>query len=199
VTRDDGLLAYVFWHWPKPATERGAYESAQHAFHRALAEAPSAGFVRSLSHTVAGAPWANEGHEAYEDWYLLRDSAALDALDQAAISASRQAPHDMAASLAAAGTAGLYQMRRGTPPGSPRFAHWFSKPAGLSYPQVFAAVEPALAPVRGSLWVRRMTFGPALEFCVLAEEPAALAPPFQMLAVPLRPVWDGRHADLAQR
>ena len=66
-----------------------------------------------------------------------------------------------------------------------------SKPAGISYPQLFAAVEPALGPVGGSLWVRKMTLGPSPEFCVLAREPAVLAPQFQMFAFQLRPVWDG--------
>jgi hypothetical protein len=78
-----------------------------------------------------------------------------------------------------------------TAPTAPRAAQWFTKPAGMSYGQLFAAVEPTLAPVGGSLWIRKMTLGPALEFCVLSREPAALAPQFQMFAFQLRPVWDG--------
>jgi hypothetical protein len=191
VAQNDKLLAYVFWHWRQASADTETYEAAQLAFQRALAESPSVGFVRSFSHAISGAPWANAGGEAYEDWYLVRDSAALDPLDEAAVSASRRSPHDAAAALAAAGTAGLFQMRLGTTPVAPRFAHWFVKPAGMSYPQLFAAVEPALAPVEGSLWVRRMTLGPSTEFCVLAREPAALAPAFQMFAFPLRPVWSG--------
>ena len=190
VTRDS-FLAYVFWHWRQPSAERAAYESAQQTFQRTLTASPSAGFVRSFSHAVAGVPWANQGGEAYEDWYIVRDAAALDPLEEAAVSAGRKAAHDVAASLAAAGTAGLYQIKLGTVPTAPRSAQWFSKPAGLSYGQLFAAIEPALAPVGGSLWVRKMTLGPATEMCVLAREPATLAPQFQMFAFPLRPVWDG--------
>jgi hypothetical protein len=199
VTRDDTLLAYVFWHWRQPSAAAAAYESAQRAFQEALAASPGTGLVRSFSHALAGAPWANNGGEAYEDWYVVRDSAALDVLEQAAISAGRKAPHDVAASLAAAGTAGLYALRAGTLRGAPRFAHWFSKPAGMSYPQLFAAIAPALAPVGGSLWMRKMTLGPATEFCVLAREPATLAPPFQMFAFPLRPVWSGEDAAAGRR
>jgi len=195
----DSLLAYVFWHWPQPSAERGAYESAQQAFHRVLAGSPITGFLRSFSHAVAGAPWANQGGEAYEDWYLVRDAAALDPLEEAAISAGRKAPHDVAASLAAAGTAGLYQLKLGIAPTSPRSAQWFSKPAGVSYGQLFGAVEPALAPVGGSLWMRKMTLGPATEFCVLAREPAVLAPMFQMFAFQLRPVWDASLAEAVPR
>lgn len=195
----DNLLAYVFWHWRQPSADRAAYESAQQAFQRALTASPSSGFVRSFSHAIAGAPWANGGSEAYEDWYVVRDMGSLDSLEEAAISASRKAPHDLAASLAAAGTAGLYRLRLGTPPANPKFAQWLEKPAGLSYAQLFAAVEPALAPVGGSLWMRKMTLGPATEFCVLAREPATLAPNLQMLAFNLRPVWGGSAAELAAR
>lgn len=204
----ESLLAYVFWHWRQSSAERNAYESAQLAFQRALATSPSVGFVRSFSHAIAGAPWANQGGEAYEDWYLVRDTAALDPLDEAAVTAGRKSAHDAAASLAANGTAGLFQLRAGAAPtaprpgsglAGPRSAQWFSKPAGLSYPQIFAAVEPALGPVGGSLWVRKMTLGPSPEFCVLAREPAALAPPFQMFAVQLRPIWDGAMTEAAAR
>jgi hypothetical protein len=44
-----------------------------------------------------------------------------------------------------------------------------------------------------------MTLGPATEFCVLAREPAPLAPPFQMFAFQLRPVWSGTAAEAAAR
>jgi hypothetical protein len=199
VTQTEKLLAYVFWHWRQPSAATETYEAAQLAFQRALAESPSIGFVRSFSHAVVGAPWANGGGEAYEDWYLVRDSAALDPLDEAAITAGRRSAHEAAASLAAAGTAGLYQLRLGTAPVAPRSAQWFVKPAGMSYPQLYAAVEPALAPVGGSLWMRRMTLGPATEFCVLAREPATLAAPFQMFAFALRPVWNGDAAELSHR
>jgi hypothetical protein len=195
----DSLLAYVFWHWRQASAERGAYESAQQAFQRVLTASPSAGFVRSFSHAIAGAPWANQGGEAYEDWYLVRDAASLDPLEEAAVTAGRKAAHDVAASLAASGTAGLYQVKLGVAPTAPRSAQWFSKPAGLSYAQLFGAVEPALAPVDGSLWMRKMTLGPATEFCVLAREPAVLAPQLQMLAFPLRPVWDGSPAEATAR
>lgn len=195
----DSLLAYVFWHWRQPSAERGTYESTQQAFQRVLTASPSAGFVRSFSHAVMGAPWANQGGEAYEDWYLVRDAASLDPLEEAAVSAGRKAAHDAAASLAASGTAGLYQLKLGTAPTAPRSAQWFSKPAGLSYAQVFGAIEPTLGAVGGSLWMRKMVLGPSPEFCVLAREPATLAPSFQMFAFTLRPLWDGSLAQASGR
>lgn len=194
----DSLLAYVFWHWRHPSAERTTYESAQQDFQRALTASPSAGFVRSFSHAITGAPWANQGAEAYEDWYLVRDAAALDPLEDAAVSASRKAPHDLAASLAASGTAGLYQLKLGTAPTAPHSAQWFAKPTGMSYGQLYAAVEPALKPVDGSLWLRKMTLGPATELCILSREPAALAPNLQMFAFQLRPVWEGATAPVTR-
>jgi hypothetical protein len=196
---DESVLAYVFWHWRHPSADRAEYEAAQQGFQRALTDSPSAGFIRSFSHAIAGAPWANGGGEAYEDWYLVRDSAALDPLDIAAVTAGRKGAHDAAAAMAANGTAGLFQLKVGTAPVAPQSAQWFAKPSGLSYPQIFAAIQPTLAPVGGSLWVRRMTLGPSPEFCVLARQPAALAAPFQMFAFQLRPVWGGAPATMAAR
>ena len=80
-----------------------------------------------------------------------------------------------------------------------RAANAFVNPAGMSYPQLYAAIEPALAPVGGSLWVRKMTLGPSPEMCVLAREPRTLAPQFQMFAFQLRPIWDGSLASTGAR
>jgi hypothetical protein len=130
---------------------------------------------------------------------MLRGTTSLDPLDEAAITASRKAPHDAAAAQAAGGTAGLFKFRLGELPNEARWSHWFSKPAGMSYPQLFAAVEPALAPVGGSLWVRKMVLGPSPEFCVLARQPAVLATHFQLFAFALRPVWEGTDVEVAAR
>jgi len=99
------MLAYTFWHWRKASVPRHDYEARVQQFHLALRAHPSAGFSRSYSLAFIGAPWANAGAEAYEDWYLVEGSAALDPLNEAAISASRQVPHDAAAAAAAGGTA----------------------------------------------------------------------------------------------
>ena len=103
------MLAYVFWHWrragrspPRPMRRCSAAStrrSGRRRRRRSCARARS---------RYAGAPWAADGGEAYEDWYLLEGSAALDPLNAAAVTASRQAPHDAAAAVAAGGTAGLY-------------------------------------------------------------------------------------------
>ncbi|HEU5169352.1 MAG TPA: hypothetical protein VFU46_02380 [Gemmatimonadales bacterium] len=182
------MLAYLFWHWRGPHVDAAPYEQAQRRFHAALREAPPPGFLRSRTAALAGAPWAGGGGEAYEDWYLLEDSAALDALNDAAVTASRRAPHDAAAALAGGGTGGVYHLRLGAPVREPRFAWWFGKPAGTSY----TALDELLRPVveRGAaLWCRHMVLGPAPEFCVQAAAPVALPVGLGELEVALRPVW----------
>ena len=107
------MLAYVFWHWRRPQVPAASYETLQRGFHAALAAAPPPGFLRSSTLSIAGAPWAAGGGEAYEDWYLVDGTAALDPLNDAAVTASRRQPHDAAAAAAAGGTAGLYRLRLG--------------------------------------------------------------------------------------
>lgn len=183
------MLAYVFWHWRRPTTTAADYEAAQRRFHAALAQAPPTGFIRSFSVALRGAPWAAGGLEAYEDWYLVDGSAALDPLNAAAISASRQSPHDAAAALAAGGTAGLYSLRHGEPVGAPAVLTWFAKPGGVTYRDFFAALEPIVDRAGAALWCRNMTLGPALEFCMHAGEAVALPPPVVPLAISCRSVW----------
>lgn len=186
------MLAYVFWHWRRPDVAPGDYERAQRLFHAALGAAPPPGFARSFSIASAGAPWAADGGEAYDDWYLTDGSAALDPLNAAAISASRQAPHDAAAALAAGGTAGLYSLRMGAPlEGAPGTLTWFAKPEGMTYPAMLEAVEPVVRSASAALWCRSMTLGPALEFCLHTRAPVGLPPAFAPLAIRGRAIWPG--------
>lgn len=183
------MLAYVFWHWRRPAVLAADYEAAQRRFHAALGAAPPPGFERSFSITFRGAPWAAQRGEAYEDWYLVDGSAALDPLNAAAISASRQAPHDAAAALAAGGTAGLYSLRQGAPEAPPGTVTWFAKPDGMTYRALDAMLEPVVRSEHAALWCRQMTLGPALEFCLHTRGPAALPEPLAPFAIRCRTVW----------
>ncbi|MEP7347492.1 MAG: hypothetical protein ABI877_19645 [Gemmatimonadaceae bacterium] len=167
------MLSYTFWHWKRPEVAEAEYEERQRAFHRALSAAPPPAFGGSSCFVISGAPWANDGGEAYEDWYLVSDSAALDTLNVAAISASRQVPHDAAAAVAAGGTAGLYRIRVGTRPSAPAMAHWFSKPSGMSYLALEQLLRPMVDLRQGALWCRQMTLGPTPEFCLQLPDPAA--------------------------
>jgi len=187
-------LAYVFWHWKRPDVAASDYEARQRRFHAALAAAPPPGFHGSFSLGLARAPWAAEGGDAYEDWYLVQDFGALGPLNEAAVSGSRAVPHEAAAAVAASGAGGLYALQRGAVLDAPRCAHWFAKPAGMAYRDLLALVAPVVEGARGALWMRQMVLGPALEFCLHAAAPAPVPAALRPLVVPLRPAWpeDGR-------
>ena len=167
------MLAYVFYHWKRSDVTAADYEKRLRDFHRALNQYPSTGFTNSWCVALTGAPWANAGGESWEDWYLVGGSADLDPLNDAAISASRQAPHDKAASAAAGGTAGLYRLKMGTVLSAPRFSVWFGKPADWSYAQLYERLQ-SVAGGSTALWVRQMVLGPAHEFCLHSNSPIEL-------------------------
>ena len=159
------MLAYVFWHVPRPDAAAREYESRHRIFHAALRATNVVGLRSARVFRLNAIPWLG-GKAGYEDWHLLDDSGGLDVLNDAAVTQARQLPHDRIAALAGEGTAGLYGIRQGVPI-DPAIAYWMSKPTGMSY----AAFEASLAPMIASgccLWGRRMTLGPTPEFCLHA-------------------------------
>ena len=189
------MLAYVFWHWKQPAVAVAEYEDAQRGFHAALAAEPPPGFHRSVSVALSGAPWAGAGGAAYEDWYLLDGMAALEPLNQAAVTASRRGPHDSAAALAAGGTAGLYALRAGTATEAPAHAAWFAKPNGMSYAALDGLLAPVVAATGAGLWMRQMVLGPTPEFCLWSSGVVALPAGLAALRFGVRVVWPGAAED----
>lgn len=163
------MLAYVFWHWPRPGVASDEYVARQLAFHQALAARGPMALQSSAIWRVTGAPWTPVS-VAYEDWYLLEDSAGLDALNAAAVSDALLETHDAAASLAAGGMAALYT------PSGPRvglepaldgsLALWFSKPEGMRYSALYQRLGPRL----DHLWTRMMVLGPSPEFLLLGDD-----------------------------
>jgi hypothetical protein len=163
----DTKLAYVFWHVRQPQVTREAYEQAHLAFQRTLQANSPAGSRGARVLRLSGAPWmpsSPQAPEVYEDWYFLDDSAALDRINEAAVSGVRRAPHDGVARLAAAGIAGLYRLQNGIRNAKAQQALWFSKPAGMSYPAL--AERFATRGADEALWMRQMTLGPTPEFCL---------------------------------
>ncbi len=174
------MLAYVFWHVPRPGAVAGEYESAHGEFHGVLQAAGVRGLRGVRIFRLDEIPWLG-GQSGYEDWHLLDNSSALDVLNAAAVSEARQRPHDRIAAMAGSGTAGLYGLRMGGVV-SPAIAYWLSKPDGVSY----AAFESALAPLVASgcaLWGRRMTLGPTPEFCLHAPSAQTLPYPARALSL----------------
>ena len=181
------MLAYFFFHWKLDNVAAADYEQRLRDFHAALKSAPSDGFTHSWSVATNGIPWANNGGDSYEDWYIVRNSADLDPLNDAAISASRKVPHDRAAAGTAGGSAGLYRVRGGEMLTLPRFTAWFSKPEGWNYPDFFERLSPMYEP-GAALWQRQMALGPG-EFCLHTNEALRLPEGIEAKFTALRPVF----------
>jgi hypothetical protein len=172
------MLAYVFWHHPTDATAAEDYERALVAFHEALRGAAPSGFVRSAVFRVDPAPFVGPAAAlpAYEDWYLLSASDALDALDATAVSSACGPAHSAVAAMAGEGTAGLYRLAAGGDAVESAAAAWWLEPPRGEQRQPMVDDLARLAETEGgALWVRRMTFGPGPELCLLGTGTIAAA------------------------
>ena len=192
-------LAYVFWHWIEADADVAAYEHALTAFQQALLENAPPGYRRAAVFRQGSAPWLPERGAHYVDWYVTDGSAALDPLNDAAVSAACRAAHDSAAGRAAGGTAGLYRLRQGAVPvAEVHCATWFSKPGGMSYESLDARLAERMDGAHSELWGRRMTLGPAPEMCVLASTAIDLPEAFAAIGVPMQPLWPAARSRVGQ-
>jgi hypothetical protein len=164
------VLAYVFSHRPGPGVDSDSYEEALRRFHGALANDRPAGFVSSASYaTEAG----------YADWYLIESSAALDAINDAAVSGRRAGPHDAAARMAVDGVGKLLKLAEGEANLDAAFEIGFAKPKGMGYADLYASLRPFASRPGAGLWRRMMVLGPPPEFCLVTPERVELPPDMQ--------------------
>lgn len=174
------MLAYVFWHRPRADVPAQDYEEALLSFHEALRAEEVAGFTGSAPFRLPEpVPWLSD-KPGYADWYHVDDAAALDALNEAAVTAGRKMPHDAVAAMMEEGWGGLYDAMDAPPDEVARDDHqvlWLSRPRGIDYRPVLRDFLAALdAPA--AAWRRRMVLGPAPEFAVVtATSVGAVAPP----------------------
>ena len=159
------MLAYVFSHRPAGGVDIVEYEAALQRFHASLAAGAPRGFLTSSTFRVG---------DTYSDWYLVKDSAALDPLNEAAVSGARTAAHNAAARMAIDGSGKLYTLAGGEPPPGPGFEIRFSKPAGTSYADLYERMQPFSSRPGASLWRRMMVLGPPPEFCLIAPSEVGL-------------------------
>ena len=183
------MLAYVFWHWPQPSVDAETYLARLESFHHTLAANKPKGFQRSVVFRIEDADWLNTRGAVFEEWYLLDDSAAMDPLNDAAVSGACEVPHNLVARDAAGGTGGLYRLRSGTEVlHEARFAVWLAKPDGVSYHDFFATLGSLTAQPNVALWGRQMTLGPTTEFCVHSQTPIQLPAGYTGRQLPLAPL-----------
>lgn len=187
------MLAYVFWHQRESTSVKEAYQEKLIAFHQRLQERQPQGFICSMVLEMAHLPWMTEGKEAYEDWYILENSAALDRLDEAAVTGMCREPHQQVASLASNGTGGLYRWKEGAVDlvykAEMRFATWFSKPAGMKYDTLYELFRQSQGKHQGMVWQRQMTMGPALEFCWQSSQKGLLGEGMKEVQVEVYPIF----------
>lgn len=188
------MLAYVFWHQRASHVAREHYQEKLITFHQILQERHPQGFVGSVVLEIAGLPWMTAGsEEVYEDWYLVEHSAALDPLDEAAISGICREPHNQVALLAGHGTGGLYRLKEETIDLSQaagiRVVTWFGKPAGMSYETFYERFHQKRSESQGILWQRQMTLGPALEFCWQSPEKGLWAEEMEGVEIEAHPIF----------
>src|SRR5215216_295993 len=107
------MLAYVFWHWPQTSIDQDTYVEHLRDFHETLASNKPPGFQRSVVFRIPDARCLNTKGDAYEEWYLLDDSAAMDRINEAAVSGACEESHNRVARAAADGVGGLYRLRTG--------------------------------------------------------------------------------------
>lgn len=171
------MIAYVFWHRPRAGVDLADYRAALEEFHISLLAAGVAGFRRTLVFQTAPPPWLSGPGVVFEDWHLLDGSAAIDPLNDAAVTGDRTLPHHRVATLVDSGVAGLYRLRIGDPMSPPpTTAYWFSKPAGMAYADFYDSLRP-LCVGNATLWGRQMVLGPTPEFCMHTANP--IDPPYE--------------------
>lgn len=183
------MLAYVFWHWPQASVDRETYEAHTLAFHRVLAANKPPGFQESVVFRIEDANWLKTREPAYEEWYLLDNSAAMDRLNDAAVSGACEEPHNIVAREAAGGVGGLYRLRAGQEVlREAKFAVWLSKPDGVSYREFYDTLDQLTSEPNVALWGRQMTLGPTTEFCLHSQTPIQLPPGHTGRQLPLLPL-----------
>ena len=165
------MEAYVFSHRPAPGVDVAVYEAGLRTFHEQLARSAPAGFISSNTFRVG---------ERYDDWYLIEGSAALDAVNHAAMKDAQGRAHDELARLSADGYGKLYRLASGQPTAAAGYEVRFAKPAGQSYPDFYSRLDPWTREDGVSLWRRMMVLGPPPEFCLIGDRayelPADMAP-----------------------
>ncbi|HKF19137.1 MAG TPA: hypothetical protein VKF14_18395 [Candidatus Dormibacteraeota bacterium] len=155
------MLAYVFWHWPMSATAGPSYETAMLDFHERLRDVGSPAPLGSRTFRVEGEPWLPDGR-GYVDWYLPDEGfAALDVLNELAVSPSLKEAHDRPAHMVALGAGGVYRLIAGVGGGQPPGAAiWLSKPRSVSYPAFHDRLRRSTERGDVATWQRQLVLGP---------------------------------------
>ncbi len=116
-------------------------------------------------------PWFTTGNEVYEDWYVLKNFAGIDALNEAVANGQSMQSHRFLmrntarASAAIVGLAGgkakVFDLTE---------AYWTSTPQGMTSADFVAGTTNQARNTGMSVWIRSLALGPR-EQLVLAKAP----------------------------
>ncbi|HEY1419386.1 MAG TPA: hypothetical protein VGG90_01600 [Candidatus Dormibacteraeota bacterium] len=173
------MLGYVFFHRRASGSGIDEYEDALRRFHSALAAAAPAGFQGSTSYRIGG---------GYADWYLVDDSAALDALNAAAVGATALSRHDAVAQMSTDGAGKLFSLVSGQPSSRRGIETRFAKPRGVAYPDFYERLREWTERPDVSLWRRMLVLGPGPEFCLISASEVELPADVTPETLPRQPV-----------
>jgi hypothetical protein len=170
------MIAYVFWHAPLAEFGSGDYDAALLDFQENLMSAPPLGLASCAAYQISEVPWL-KNEPRYEDWYLVKSCADLDALNEAAVKPARWEVHARVATKMAVGHGGLYQHLHGEEqPLSGSRAIWLTRPRGIRYER---PLQDMIGGSTGfmSCWRRQMVLGPGDEFVIIGTSSLAIDVP----------------------
>ncbi|HKC18318.1 MAG TPA: hypothetical protein VKE27_01675 [Candidatus Dormibacteraeota bacterium] len=159
------MIAYLFFHHLAADGDATGYEDGLRRFHAALAGAGIPGFVSSRTYRVG---------DGYCDWYLVQASAVLDVLNDAAVTGERSTSHAAVARNASDFAGKLLKHVAGADGSDAKVDVRFSKPRGMSYPDLYRLLQQWTNRPDVGLWRRMMVLGPPPEFSLLAPSEIVL-------------------------
>lgn len=142
-----------------------------------------------LSYRVGSLPWGPAQGPLYEDWYVVKDFAALGTLNEAAVGPGTKEFHDAVAKEYLSGAGGVFRQIQGNVAlPEARYTNWIGKPTGTTYQQYYKEVAEGLENQRADLWRRQMVLGPSPQFCVHSADRLDLPKKFMPLEVMIESV-----------
>jgi hypothetical protein len=183
------MLAIIFWNARLTQCDAGTYQNSLTGFHQSLSEKKIDGFRYSATFRVSNVPWFEPETAVYEDWYVMKNFAGMDALDQAVVETPCQAPHMALMQSLSGAVGGAYGLVNGVGRmAGMAHAQWFSKPRDVSDADIAALVQTQAPGAQHSFWTRGMAMGP-MGNVLLSNEPVTLPDRFGALSVARERVW----------
>lgn len=179
-------LLYIFWSYPRPGIDPAVYAGRSSTFREELENYMGGQLTaETASFLSPPPPWLATAGQAFSDWWPLPNASVLDNLNEGSQVSEVKPSHDAVAALYGGGAGSLYDWKKGElyDPSFVNFTHWFAKPAGMSYSDLYELLEPALSAGKATLLRRRMVLGPSPEFCLASEALLELMEPIEPLTL----------------